>query len=152
MGCTTFKKRKVKLRMGKQRWISFKYIFRWKNYTQIERNTTLFIRLYVYSNNNIESKNIAKEVVKPLENYIEKIKYIANKPYWKIDGMYVVEIKIKLYDKLNQDYFNKFLKEISNDWSILGINEDELIASDTNCMELEMVYICIDDKTEIKFD
>ena len=112
----------------------------------------MFIRLYVYSNNNIESKNISKEVVKPLENYIEKIKYIANKPYWKIDGMYVVEIKIKLYDKLNQNYFNKFLKEISNDWSILGINEDELIASDTNCMELEMVYICIDYKTEIKFD
>ncbi|MCC3868992.1 hypothetical protein [Terrisporobacter mayombei] len=112
----------------------------------------LFIRLFVYSNNKKESRNITEGIVKPLNDYINKIKYKSNKPYWKIDGMYVVEIKIEFNDKLNQNKFNKFLKEISNNWLTLGMQDEELISSDTNFIELEMINIFFDYKSEIKLD
>lgn len=102
------------------------------------------MRLFVYSNNKKESSNIAEYIVEPLNKYIKKFKYKSNKPYWKIDGMYVVEIKIEFNDKFNENKFNQFLEIISNNWLTLGIQDEELISSNTNFTELEMINIVFD--------
>lgn len=79
---------------------------------------------------------------------IKRIKYKSNKPYWKIDGMYVVEIKLEFNDKLNNNNFNEFLKSISDNWSIFGIYNEELMSSDTNYIELDMISMFFDNIQE----
>lgn len=66
--------------------------------------------------------------------------------------MYVVEINIEFNDKLNENNFNKFLKEISNNWLKSGMQDEELISSDTNFIELEMINLLFDYKAEIKLN
>lgn len=102
----------------------------------------------MYSNNKKESKDFTEYTVKPLNNYIKRIKYKSNKPYWKIDGMYVVEIKLEFNDKLNNNNFNEFLKSISDNWSIFGMHNEELMSSDTNYIELDMINMFFDNIQE----
>lgn len=95
----------------------------------------MFIRAYIYSCSSLESKNTFEELIKSINEKIKIKKFIKNELYWKDDSMYVVEVEIEFYEKLDEKNLKYFLNNISNKWLTFGNPIDEFLTSETmeNC-------------------
>lgn len=91
----------------------------------------MLFRVFEYSNNQDEAKLIFESVISEIQNSIISKEYKKIEPYWKIEGIYVVEVSIKLDKSFNRDKYEKFLKSISDKWISYGDPVDEIIASET---------------------
>ena len=49
----------------------------------------MFIRAFIYSNSKDEAQNIFESIIESVKDSIKNKEYIENKPYWKIEGIYL---------------------------------------------------------------
>lgn len=80
----------------------------------------MFIRVYVFANDTEKTMHVYKEIIEPLQICIENYNIIKLEKYWKIEDMYVVESKIELNDKFNDNVWKSFLRNISDQWKFYG--------------------------------
>lgn len=92
----------------------------------------LFIRAFIYSNSKDEAQDIFESIIESVKDSIKNKEYIENKPYWKIEGIYVVEVKILFDNKFNKSYNDKLLKSICDKWITYGNPIEEVLACDDN--------------------
>ena len=91
----------------------------------------MFIRLFAYAINEIKAKNVLDDVLKAIELDLERIDFLICEPYWKMDGIYEMELKISLKRELSDTELNTFLENISDRWMLFGTPPDEMLASIT---------------------
>lgn len=92
----------------------------------------MFIRAFIYSNSKDEAQDIFESIIESVKDSIKNKEYIENKPYWKIEGIYVVEVKILFDNKFNKSYNDKLLKSICDKWITYGNPIEEVLACDDN--------------------
>ncbi|KYN78010.1 hypothetical protein A0J52_01625 [Clostridium sporogenes] len=99
----------------------------------------MLFRLFAYSNNKDEAKFVFNSIIKNIESSIVYKEYKKIEPYWKIDGIYVVEVKVEFYKGLYEKNKEEFLKSIADKWTVFGNPIQEIIASDTTegCMYIK---------------
>ncbi|MCC3866455.1 hypothetical protein K0040_19760 [Terrisporobacter petrolearius] len=90
----------------------------------------MFIRAFIYSNSDDEAQNIFESLIESVKDGIKNKEYIENKPYWKIEGIYVVEVKILFDNKFNKNYNDKLLESICDKWITFGNPIEEVLAYD----------------------
>lgn len=61
---------------------------------------------------------------------IDKIEYVAIEPYWKIDGIYILEVNVDLKIAFTEERVTKFLDSISDKWTFFGDPIEEALASE----------------------
>lgn len=91
----------------------------------------MFIRLFTHSSNEEESKKILNEIIDKELQYIDKIEYVTIEPYWKLDGIYIVEVNVNLIVEFNEEKIKDFLQSISDKWIYFGNPLEEALASET---------------------
>ena len=91
----------------------------------------MFIRLFAYANNENNAKLVTNSVLDSIYHNIDKIEYDSCEPYWKINGIYKVEIKVLLKESLTDGQFQFFINDISDKWLLFGSPTDEFLASET---------------------
>ena len=110
----------------------------------------MFIRLYLYAQNDNDAKDIYDDCVSQIADYIVEKDGLKVEQYWKFSDMYVVEESIKF--NIDVDEFQTFLKSISDSWLQFGYPEtDELLASETDSgkymkNKISMVNLFFDDE------
>lgn len=92
----------------------------------------MFIRAFIYSNSNDEAQNVFESLIESVKDSIKSKECIDNKPYWKIKGIYVVEVKIVFDSKFNEDFNDKLLESICDKWTTFGNPIEEVLACDDN--------------------
>lgn len=92
----------------------------------------MLIRLFAYASNKGEAKHIFESIIIDIENNIVHKKYTKNEPYWKMEGIYEVEVNIELTRDFNELKRDEFLKSISDKWLAFGEPIEEVLASNTN--------------------
>lgn len=92
------------------------------------------IRLYVKSNNEPEALLVFEKVLKIFSSIMVSKEVLKIEPYWKIDGVYFVEVKI-ITKEITENKMEKILESISDRWIQFGSPPTEFLASDTteNC-------------------
>ena len=93
--------------------------------------TTMFIRLFVYANNEINAKEISENIISNIESFIVEKKYIKIETYWKIEQIYIIELSIELNKEINTEAWINFLKRISDKWEFYGDPIDEILISES---------------------
>lgn len=91
----------------------------------------MFIRLFAYAIDETKAKMVLDDVIKAIKFDIEGIDYLKCEPYWKMDGIYEMELKITLKRKLSDTEFNAFLENVSDRWMLFGTPPDEMLTSIT---------------------
>ena len=94
-------------------------------------NWNMFIRLFAIAVNESEAKTVAENVLSSIRSYIESVDYVKCVPYWKIDGLYEVEMKVLVKASFSDTLLNRFLDDISDKWACLGSPANEFLASVT---------------------
>lgn len=89
----------------------------------------MFLRIFTIANDVETSEKICEELLSKLNKYIEKKTYLSNKPYWKMEGVYSVEVKLKLRKKMPNVFLNEFYCSIANKWISYGSPENEVLFS-----------------------
>lgn len=95
----------------------------------------MFIRIFIYSTSSDESISIFNQLIEIIKDEINSFLITLNEPYWKIEGIYVLEAEITLKSQLNSEINKKFLDNISDNWIKFGNPVTEVLASKTseNC-------------------
>ncbi|WP_252232786.1 hypothetical protein [Clostridium sp. ZBS15] len=91
----------------------------------------MFIRLFVYANNEINAKEISENIISNIESFIVEKKYIKIETYWKIEQIYIIELSIELNKEINTEAWINFLKRISDKWEFYGDPIDEILISES---------------------
>jgi hypothetical protein len=91
----------------------------------------MLFRVFEYSNNENDAKVIFDDIINNIKDYITNKNYIKIEPYWKIKGIYVVEVKIQFNKNFNDIILKKFLMSIAYKWMEFGNPIDEVLASET---------------------
>lgn len=91
----------------------------------------MLFRLFAYSNSESEAKKVFDSIINNIENSIVYKEYKKIEPYWKIEGIYVIEVKIELDKDFNEEKKEEFLKSIADKWTMFGNPVDEVLASET---------------------
>lgn len=93
----------------------------------------MFIRFYVYADNEEDALHIYKHCMDNVQKYIIEEQIHSMIPYWKFSDMYVIEVSWTW--NIDIALFRTFLESISNNWSHYGralAGEFSLLASETN--------------------
>lgn len=93
----------------------------------------MFIRFYVYADNEENALRIYRHCKNNVQKYIKKEQLDSVTPYWKFSDMYVLEVSFTWSIKAKQ--FEFFLDSICDYWCSFGrplANEFSLLASETN--------------------
>ncbi|WP_458415075.1 hypothetical protein ACNQFZ_09855 [Schinkia sp. CFF1] len=95
----------------------------------------MFIRLYVNAKNELEANLVLEKVLNIFQPILKSKETQKVEPYWKIDGVYVVETTMLILEGKTEGEINEVLEEISDSWTRFGNPVTELLASDTteNC-------------------
>lgn len=101
----------------------------------------MLIKFYVEAQEEIEAINLVVDGLDNVEKYIIQKKISDVLPYWKENGIYIVEIVLELH----KDILYKFLSEFSDTWLEFGYPVDELLASKNNesCSYMKMGFVLI---------
>lgn len=92
----------------------------------------MFMRLFVEADNSQTSEKMLKDVCAVLQKEVKKIEIKKNEPYWKMQGIYVLETNIDFINEISRPTLNDFFNGISDKWLFFGDPVDEALASDTN--------------------
>lgn len=95
----------------------------------------MFIRLYVNAKSELEARLVLEKVLKIFQPVLKSNEIQKVEPYWKIDGVYVVEITMLISEGKTEIEMNGLLESIADKWIRFGSPTTELLASDTteNC-------------------
>lgn len=110
----------------------------------------MFMRFFLYAENDNAALDIYEDCVKHIANYIIERYGLKVEPYWKFSDMYVIEETIKV--NIEEDKYQSFLKSISDSWTHFGYPKtNELLASETGSgkymkNKLSMVNLFFEDK------
>lgn len=91
----------------------------------------MLFRLFAYSNDEVEAKSVFESIINDIESSIVYKEYKKIEPYWKIEGIYVVTVRIELHNDFEGENKEDFLKSISDKWITFGNPIDEVLASET---------------------
>ena len=92
----------------------------------------MYIRLFAISCNKDEAIHIFNNVISEIKNNnIRSQEIVKNEPYWKIDGVYVVEVDLELASSFSNEQIEVFLYSIADKWVFFGNPINEALASDT---------------------
>lgn len=91
----------------------------------------MLFRLFAYSNNEVEAKIVFDSIISGIESSIANKEYKKIEPYWKIEGIYVVEARIELHKDFNEGKKEEFFRSISDKWTAFGNPVNEILASET---------------------
>lgn len=91
----------------------------------------MFIRLFAYADSECSAKIVANNTLNSISKSINSMEYVTCEPYWKMDGVYKIEMKVVLEDQLTDSQFHDFMDDVSDKWLFYGSPTDELLASDT---------------------
>ena len=86
----------------------------------------MYIRFFVKAGSLKDAKELVNESFGDIENIIMYKKRKSTKPYWKIDGIYIVEFSLKLY----KGTWIEFLKNYSDVWEECGVLVEEFLAAE----------------------
>ncbi len=95
----------------------------------------MFIRLYVNAKSEPKARLVLEKVIKIFQPVLKNKEIQKVEPYWKIDGVYVVEITMVISECKTNVEINRILESIADKWTRFGSPTTELLASDTteNC-------------------
>ncbi|MDE7252850.1 MAG: hypothetical protein K2O32_07910 [Acetatifactor sp.] len=116
----------------------------------------MIIRYFVYAQQKDESIEIVEDTLKIIDGDIVLKEYLVIEPYWKIDGMYTVELGIKFNDKTKQ--IKSFLDNLSDYWITFGEPVDEILTSQKgqNCYikdnRIEMINIFFELSSDSRYN
>ena len=91
----------------------------------------MFIRIFTYFQDEYKIKMMINEIINKQIDNINKVEYITIEPYWKIEGVYKVEVEVDLESELTEQVREKFLYSISDKWTYFGKPIEEALASET---------------------
>ena len=91
----------------------------------------MFIRLFAECDDKETALDIYRDVMDGMKDNVVNEEIIEVKPYWKIEGIFVVEAEMNLKRELNDEELNQFLASISDKWLRFGEPADEFLASVT---------------------
>lgn len=91
----------------------------------------MLFRVFEYSKNQHEAKLIFEHIISEIQNSIISKEYKKIEPYWKVEGIHIVEVLIKLNKSFNKNQHEEFLRSISDKWISYGDPVNEIIASET---------------------
>lgn len=92
----------------------------------------MFINLYIFADTDNEAKSTVEKIMHNFMHICESYIIHEMKPYWKIAGIYDVDLTLNLKRKLEQNELEKTLLNISDDWLKFGNPPTEYLASDTS--------------------
>ncbi|QVK17664.1 hypothetical protein KHQ81_12540 [Mycoplasmatota bacterium] len=107
----------------------------------------MYIRMFTYSKNEYEAKNIFKNMIVDIQYYIKLLKYEKIEKYYKFDNSFLIEVTIELSEEFNQKKAEDFFKSISDFWIMFGQPIDNILASKTTIgcnymkFDIEMINI-----------
>ncbi|WP_238917732.1 hypothetical protein [Clostridium sp. YIM B02555] len=90
----------------------------------------MLIRLFAYSNNEVQAKNIFDSITSSINSSIVFKEYKKIEPYWKIEGIYLIEVRIELDKYFKEESMEEFLKSIADKWIVFGNPIEEVLASE----------------------
>lgn len=95
----------------------------------------MFIRLYVNAKSKPEARSVLDKVLEIFDPVLQNKEIQKVEPYWKIDGVYVVEMTMLILEGKTEVEINRILESIADKWIRFGSNTNELLAFDTteNC-------------------
>lgn len=92
----------------------------------------MFMRVFVEADNSETAAKMVEDICAILQKEIEVVEIVKNEPYWKMQGVYVLETKIDFRGELSTSTLNEFLTAISDKWLFFGDPVNEALASDAN--------------------
>lgn len=96
----------------------------------------MFIRCFVYANKKDDAQEIIERSLRMMQDNIVEKKNICIEAYWKIDGMYQIELELELDKRRNYETVALFLNSISKCWiQYCSPINNEILASQSeeNC-------------------
>lgn len=91
----------------------------------------MFIRLFTNTNKQEEAIRIFNSIFDNFNEYFRNKEISKSEPYWKMNGVYVVEANIEFLGDITDKIFTEFLESIADKWLYFGNPVDEALASDT---------------------
>lgn len=91
----------------------------------------MFVRLFAECGNQESALEIYRDVMDGLKEEVIKEKIISVKPYWKMNGIYVVEAELDFKNGLSEEKCHAFLTSIADQWLCFGDPPNEVLASVT---------------------
>ena len=91
----------------------------------------MIIRLFAFATNDNEARLVIDNVLDSINQNIERTEYLSCEPYWKIEGVYAVELKISFKNEISEINIENWLNDISDKWLLFGSPTNEFLASIT---------------------
>lgn len=91
----------------------------------------MLVRLFAYSNSKDAAKKFFNSIINNIESSIVNKEYKRIEPYWKIEGVFVIEVNIELNKDFNEKNKEEFLNSIADRWIMFGNPINEVLASET---------------------
>ena len=91
----------------------------------------MYIRLFAMAVNESEAKTVAENVLSSISYNIKSFDYVKLAPYWKMDGLYEVELKVLFKGVFSDLQLENYLEDISDKWVCFGSPANEFLASVT---------------------
>lgn len=90
----------------------------------------MFIRMFLYADDDIQSLKKSNLLLTKLSKFILSIEVLDNVRYWKVKGIYVIELNIEMVESaMNKQRFLQFLKSLSDKWQVYGEPVEEILIS-----------------------
>ncbi|MBD5136548.1 MAG: hypothetical protein HDT39_11405 [Lachnospiraceae bacterium] len=113
----------------------------------------MFIRMFLYAKSKKETISICSNILSNIDIHIEKRKVVEIVPYWKIEGVFQIELSIALKNNsIDSNDWERFLKTLSNIWLSYGEPIDEILitrkldGSIIDNEKIEMINIFLDNE------
>lgn len=102
----------------------------------------MFIRFFVEAREKEEAIQIIQDNLKYEERMVSKVILNKIEPYWKIQGVYIAEVELKIQQELLGDFLDFF----SDVWIEFGEPVEELLAYRDNkeCKFMREKFVLID--------
>ena len=108
----------------------------------------MFIRMFLYAKSSKEAVSICNDILSNIDLYTEKKEIVEIAPYWKIEGIFQIELSVVLKStSINNEDLERLLKIFSNIWLSYGQPIDEILILDSSIIyneKIEMINIFFD--------
>ena len=95
--------------------------------------------MFLYSESKEEAVGICNSILSDIDLYIEERKIVDISPYWKIEGIFQIELNVVLKNNdINSEDWEGFLKTLSNIWLNYGEPTDEILI--TRKLDESIIY------------